>query len=71
MDQVWHIKEAKSKYFGFWITLLNEYQLSWLKKNFPTFVLIDIFGEECQVKDCDIDTRFGYVAFGTLNIPVS
>lgn len=46
------------------ILLLTGEELEKLQREEPNKVVISIFGEETLAKDCDLDTRFGYSAYG-------
>lgn len=56
----------KSKHEGETIELLNIEELHILQRNDPDTILISIFGDEKLAKDCDDDTRMGYVSCGFL-----
>lgn len=58
--------DADMRYDGKTIALLTIDEMNELQINKPDDVVISIFGEETKAKDCDLDTRFGYVAFGYL-----
>ena len=66
LDVANSIDHTESKYEGKTISLLTKSELTSLQNTSPDTILIDIFGEEVLAKDCDDETRYGYVAAGFL-----
>lgn len=60
------IEHTSSPYEGKTILLLTGQELALTQKNNPNEILINIFGEEVPARDCDDETRFGYVAYGRM-----
>ena len=56
--------ETLSKNEGKTINLLTLGELQELKKVDPSYILVNIFGDEKQAIDCNEDTRQGFVSCG-------
>lgn len=63
-DIAMSLGHQSSKHEGKTISLLTLDELQHIQKSKPNEILIDIFGDEHLAKDCDDETRFGYVAYG-------